>query len=218
MARRAPSRSSEAPPRTGPVLACALLLLGSLLAGCRAQAAEAPTAIAAVVDVSAIPDTTVSSTDPRLTLVNGIYVYGGQPFEGFIEERYSSGALKARGSYYRGMLHGTTTTFYPDGQPRDTRSYRASLAYGRHAGYWNDGSMRFDFFYVDDKREGVQRQWYRSGAPYTALTFHDDKEQGMQRAWRENGRPYINYEAKDGVRYGLQKSALCFTLEDGVIP
>lgn len=44
-----------------------------------------------------------------------------------------------------------------------------------------------------------------------------DREDGMKQAWRENGRPYINYEARDGFRYGLQKSALCYTLEDGAI-
>ncbi len=210
MARRAPSPLRLAS-------SCTLLLLGSLLAGCRAQAAEAPTASAAVVDVSGVPAVTVAATSPDLVLVNGIYRFRGRPYDGFVEERHPGGAVKSVASYYRGMRHGTTKTYYPDGRARDTRSYRNNLSYGRHVGYWENGNIQFDFTYVDDKREGLQRQWYRSGAPYTALTFRNDREDGMQRAWRDNGRLYINYEARDGFRYGLQKSALCYELADGAI-
>ncbi len=210
MAQRAPSR----PERT----LWALLVLMALEAGCRAVAAEAPTATRVVsVDVSAIPATTLSATDPRLVLTNGVYLLDGRAYDGAIEERYPDGTVKSVGSFLGGMRHGLTETFYAGGQPRDSRSYRANLSYGRHVGYWDDGRMKFDFFYLDDKREGVQQQWYRSGAPYTSLTFRDDEEDGMQRAWRENGRPFINYEARDGFRYGLQKAALCYTLEQGAL-
>lgn len=208
MAPRAPSRSSHA--------RHVVLLATILSAGCRVVTAAAtaePTL--AAIDVSGIPATTVSATHPGLTLANGTYLLEGQPFDGFIEERYAGGQVRSLASYYRGLRHGETRTFHADGQPRDVRSYRANLSYGRHVGYWDNGNIKFDFTYVDDKREGLQRQWYRSGPPYTALTFRDDKERGMQQAWRENGRLYINYEARDGFRYGLQKSSLCYTLEDG---
>ena len=160
---------------------------------------------------------TVSAASPDLVLANGVYLFRGAPFDGFIEQRYPVGAVRGRASYFRGMLHGTATTFYPDGKLRDTRSYRANQSYGRHVGYWDNGHIKFDFTYLDEKREGLHRQWYRSGAPYTALTYRDDKEDGMQRAWRENGKLYINYEARDGFRYGLQKSVLCYELVDGAI-
>lgn len=210
MARRAPLPTSLAS-------LCSLLLLGGLLAGCRAQAAEAPAANAAVVDVSGVPAVTVAATSPDLVLVNGIYQFRGQPYDGFIEALYPGGAVKSLASYYRGMRHGVSKSFYEDGAPRDVRLYRANLSSGRHVGYWENGNMKFDYTYVDDRRQGLHRQWYRSGKPYTALMFKDDKEEGMQRAWRENGKPYINYEARDGFRYGLQKSALCYEIKDGAI-
>ena len=199
-----------------------LALLSCLVAvpsaGCGAvSAAEGSGTVIAAVDVSSVPEVTVPATSPDLVLANGVYRFRGEPFDGFVEERYPGGAVKSVASYYRGMQHGTTKTFYADGRVRDTRSYRANLSYGRHVGYWDNGNIKFDFTYVDDRREGLQRQWYRSGPPYTALTFRDDGELGMQRAWRENGKLYINYEARDGFRYGLQKSALCYELADGEV-
>ncbi len=206
------------PTRLGAYVLC---LAATLSTACGAvSAAEDPGGAGvtmAAVDVAGVPSVTVSSTSPDLVLANGIYLRRGAPYDGFIEERYPSGSLKSVGSYYRGLQHGLTKTFYADGRARDTRSYRANLSYGRHVGYWDNGNIKFDFTYVDDKRDGLHRQWYRSGSPYTALTFRDDREDGMQRAWRENGKPYINYEARDGFRYGLQKSALCFELAEGAV-
>ncbi|MEQ9100085.1 MAG: hypothetical protein RIF36_15670 [Imperialibacter sp.] len=166
------------------------------------------------VDVSQIPNDTISSLDPSLQLENGIYFYATKPYSGFIKEVYDNRAVKSIGSYYQGMQHGLTKTFYPGGSMRDIRSYKENVGYGRHYGYWENGNMKFDFAYHFDKREGTQKQWYESGSPYAFLNFRDDREDGLQQAWRENGKPYINYEARDGFRYGLQKSALCYSLED----
>ena len=64
---------------------CALLVLTTLVGGCSAVAAEAPPAAGATaVDVSGIPATTVSATDPRLTLVNGVYLFDGRAYDGVI--------------------------------------------------------------------------------------------------------------------------------------
>jgi hypothetical protein len=175
---------------------------------------ETVSAVFEEVDISKIPMDTVSSIDPILRLDNGIYFYNNKPFSGFIKEVYENGVLKSIGSYYHGMQHGLTKTFYPNGKERDTRSYKENIGYGRHFGYWENGSMKFDFTYYFDKREGIQKQWYQSGSPYAFLNFKDDREHGMQYAWRENGKAYINYEVKEGFRYGLQKSALCYTLKD----
>ncbi len=203
------------PSRVVPLLLCLATVLS---AGCGAVSAASDAGpVVGPVDVSRVPAVTVLAASSDLVLANGVHLFRGEPYDGLIEARYPSGAVKSVASYYRGLQHGTTTTFYADGRVRDTRHYRANLSYGRHVGYWDNGNLKFDFTYVDDKREGLQRQWYRSGAPYTALTFRDDAEDGMQRAWRDNGKPYINYEAKDGFRYGLQKSALCYELTDGAV-
>ncbi len=166
------------------------------------------------VDTSHIPTDTISVTHSDLVLTNGIYQYNDLAFSGFIQEDYSDKSMKSVGSYYKGMQHGETKTFYPNGKLRFSRMYKENVAYGKHIGLWENGNMKFNFLYVNDKREGLQKQWYENGRPYAFLNFKDDRENGMQQAWRENGKPYLNYEAKDGFRYGLQKSALCYTLKE----
>ncbi|GHB76923.1 toxin-antitoxin system YwqK family antitoxin [Persicitalea jodogahamensis] len=166
------------------------------------------------VDVSQIPKDTVSWNHAGLKLENGVYYLAGEPFSGFILKKYENGSVNSVGSYFQGMQHGVSKSFYPNGKLRDSRMYKENVSYGRHFGYWENGNRKFDFVYYNDKREGLQKQWYESGEQYAFLSFKDDREEGMQRAWRINGKPYINYEVKDGIRYGLQKAALCYTLKD----
>ncbi len=192
----------------------ALLALLVLLFACSEPVAKKANNIFEKVDVSQIPNATISADDNLLNLENGVYYYGNKPFSGYITAKYSSDTIKSIGSYFQGKQHGTTKTFYANGKLETERNYRNGIGYGRHFGYWENGKKKFDFMYFNDKREGVQKQWYVSGSPYYELTFTDDQENGMQKAWRENGKPYINYEVKDGIRYGLQKSGLCYTLKD----
>lgn len=167
-----------------------------------------------LVDTVLIPLDTVLSTANNLKLDNGIFYLNNLVFSGYIKENYPNYSIKLIGSFYKGMQHGKSVSYYPNGKTRDIRMYRANKSYGKQIGFWENGNQKFEFYYLDDKREGLNKQWYVSGQPYAFLTFKDDKEEGMQQAWRENGKPYINYEVKDGFRYGLQKSNLCYTLEE----
>jgi antitoxin component YwqK of YwqJK toxin-antitoxin module len=166
------------------------------------------------VDTTLIPKDTVLSTAPNLKLNNGLYYLNNLPFSGCIKELYENKTASLISSYLKGMQHGASFSYYPNGQLRFSRMYKENKSCGKHIGYWENGTQKFEFYYLDDKREGVNKQWYQSGKPYAFLNFKDDKEDGMQQAWRENGKPYINYEVKDGFRYGLQKSGLCYTLID----
>lgn len=166
------------------------------------------------VDTVLIPFDTVLSTASNLKLDNGIFYLNNLLFSGYIKENYDNDSIKLIVGFYKGMQHGKSVSFYPNGKQRDIRMYRENKSYGKQIGFWENGNQKFEFQYLNDKREGLNKQWYESGKPYAFLTFKDDREEGMQQAWRENGKPYINYEAKDGFRYGLQKSNLCYTLED----
>lgn len=166
------------------------------------------------VDLSAIKNDTISIKSPRLTLRNGIYFLDNRPYSGFIKTKYENEALKNISSCLDGKQHGIAKSFFVNGKLETIRNYRNGLSYGLHYGYWSNGNKKFEFQYFNDKREGIQKQWYESGNQYYELTFSDDRENGMQQAWRENGKIYINYEVKDGIRYGLQKTALCYTLNN----
>jgi antitoxin component YwqK of YwqJK toxin-antitoxin module len=174
-----------------------------------------PVSFSLHIDTSMIPKDTIVMNNKNLTLENGIYLLNKKVFSGFLKEMYHEKQVQSIGSYLNGKQEGTTSTFYPNGKPKDIRSYKNGQAFGKHIGFWANGHQKFDFMYINDKREGEQKQWYESGTPYSFLNFKNDREEGMQKAWRENGKPYINYEVKDGFRYGLQKSALCYTLRNG---
>jgi antitoxin component YwqK of YwqJK toxin-antitoxin module len=167
------------------------------------------------VDISVIPKDTVFTTDEKLTLVNGLYLYKNKSFAGIVIELYPSGVIKKQMSIYKGMLHGTYTSFYENKKPWEIRTYKNNLSTGIHYGFWaENGKPKFEYNYYEEKMEGLQKKWYPSGKPYFALHYVNDREEGLQQGWRENGKLFLNYEAKDGFRYGLQKAALCYTLRD----
>ncbi len=166
------------------------------------------------VDTALIPMDTVSATDENLRLDNGIYYFNNLPFSGYRRELYEDNQVSMISGYLNGMQNGTSISYYPDGKLRFIRMYKENKSFGKHTGYWENGNQKFEFYYLNDKREGVNKQWYESGQPYAFLSFKNDREDGMQQAWAENGKAYINYEVKDGFRYGLQKSGLCYTLND----
>lgn len=177
------------------------------------QKEEVVSASSFIVDTTAIPHDTISSTDKNLQLNNGLYYLNNLAYSGYIKVLYPDGSVNSIGGILNGMIHGRSVSYYPNGNSKDIRMYRENKSVGKQIGFWQNGNQKFEFYYLDDKREGSNKQWYESGAPYAFMNFKDDREDGMQQAWRENGKPYINYEAKDGFRYGLQKSNLCYTLE-----
>ena len=195
-----------------------LIIFGSIAFGyynCTNNKKEGETISSSfTVDTVSIPLDTILSSASNLKLEKGIYYLNNLPFSGYIKENYDNNSIKLIGGFYNGMQHGQSVSFYLNGKQRDIRMYRENKSYGKQIGYWENGNQKFEYYYLNDKREGLNKQWYESGKPYAFLTFKDDREEGMQQAWRENGKPYINYEAKDGFRYGLQKSGLCYTLED----
>lgn len=187
-----------------------------VLAGCTNTSAKKEELVSTssfFVDTTLIPNDTISSTNQKLKLDNGIYYYNDKVYSGYIKVLYPDKSVNSVGGILNGMLYGKSLSFYTNGKVKDIRMYKDNKSLGKQIGYWENGHQKFEFIYLDDKREGLNKQWYESGRPYAFLTFKDDREDGMQQAWRENGKVFINYQVKDGFRYGLQKSALCYTLE-----
>ncbi len=195
-----------------PILFLTVLIFLISCSGNRKEGGITP--LSFIVDTALIPKDTILANAKNLKLNNGLYYLNEKPFSGYIKDVYENGQVQSIASYLNGMQHGTTISFYENGRLRDSRCYKENKSFGKHIGYWENGNQKFEFYYLNDKREGPNKQWYESGQPYAFLNFKDDKEDGTQQAWRQNGKPYLNYEAKDGFRYGLQKSNLCYTLED----
>lgn len=196
----------------------------SLVIGCFFMAAtsilhkdKAPKAMTGAEKFNWLPahnlSDTLSVTDPKLEVRNGIYFWENKKFTGVVSALYPNSRPKYFRSVMKGMMHGQYASFYESGDRFEVRQYIRNMATGRHYGYWPDGkTLKFDYNYNQEKRQGMQKKWYKNGRPYLFAHFKDDHEDGLQQGWRENGKLFLNYVAKDGHTYGLQQSALCYTL------
>lgn len=191
------------------------IICAALFAACGHLQQKSVAGLNYSIDISVVPHDTVLFDDTKLTVANRIYMYNNAVFSGIVKENYSTGVVKRYISVYKGMMYGSSFSYYEDGKVWEIRNYRNNLSTGKHYGYWPEsGHPKFEYNYYDDKMEGLQKKWYPSGKPFLFLNYAGDHEEGLQQGWRENGKLYLNYEARDGFRYGLQKTALCYTLKD----
>lgn len=167
------------------------------------------------VDTSGIPNDTVAFNDPKVSFVNGLYLYEGYAYSGIVFKVLKGNDLRTYSSVLKGQRHGTYRSFFKNGNPYEVRQYKNNLAFGKHYGFWEKTEvLKFEYRYFNEKKEGPQKNWYENGEPSYAYNYRDDQLEGLQRAWRRNGSLYRNFEVKAGVRYGLQKSAQCYGLTD----
>lgn len=170
------------------------------------------------IDTSAIPKDTVIFTNPKVSFVNGIYLFEEKPFSGVVIKVLKGYDVKTYSAVLDGKLHGTYRSFHKSGKPYEVRRYKNNISLGRQYGYWEStGKLMFEYNYFNNKQEGLQKSWYEDGSPYYEYHYKDDKLEGLQRAWRKNGSLYRNFEAKDGIFYGLQNSMQCTEVKDGKI-
>jgi antitoxin component YwqK of YwqJK toxin-antitoxin module len=197
----------------------AFMCILATLSSCGKKQVKQPTALKDYfVDTTLISHDTVFSSDKKLSLVNGLYLYANNTFTGIVVEMYDNGVVKKQLSVYKGMLHGRYKSFFENGMPWEVRMYKNNLSTGTHIAFWPEtGNQKFEYNYYEEKMEGSQKKWYPTGKPFLALHYTNDHEDGLQQGWRENGKLFLNYVAKDGFRYGLQKAALCYSLRDGKI-
>lgn len=176
----------------------------TMLAGCHIPEQE----VALV-----IPNTVCKSTDTACQVQNGIRFYGGQPFSGYIETYFSSGALSMRQGFYEGKEEGLATGFYENGQRNSRRFYHRGEKDGINEGWWPNGHQQYEYHFKNGVYEGVFREWYESGKPLKYIVYHNGTEQSGK-GWRENGKTYMSFVWRDGRLYGLVNPNLCYTLKN----
>ena len=142
------------------------------------------------IDTSGIPKDTIDFNAPGLTYKNGRYYLSGEKYSGIVHKKQIGFNIVTYSSVYKGMLHGTYSSYYSNGKVFERRMYRNNLSLGKQLGYWEEtGNLKFEYNYYNDKKEGLQQ------------------------AWRQNGSLYRNFEVHNGIRYGLQKTTTCYELE-----
>jgi|LakMenE18May11ns_1017448.scaffolds.fasta_scaffold9845567_1 antitoxin component YwqK of YwqJK toxin-antitoxin module len=160
-----------------------------------------------------VPDLIIQKDDPKLSLNNGKYFYGGQPFSGHITEKDTHEHTTASLSYWEGLEEGWSEWYYPGGYRQARRFYHQGEKDSIHQGWWSNGQMQFEYHFKEGNYQGWFREWYPSGKPLKAIWYERGEEKrGM--GWRENGKTYMSFEVRNGRMFGLVNPNLCYSLKN----
>jgi len=174
---------------------------------------EQPALIATVYQLPQIPAITVDRSDTALHLVNGVWLWKGQPFSGTMETWYMSGQIRLLQQFYAGKEEGLMQSFYENGNREAQRFYRNGEKDSVHRGWWLNGQLQYEYHYRNGEYEGDFKEWYPSGQPSKHISYHRGKEQ-WGKGWRENGKPYMSFVMRNGRLYGLINPNLCYSLKN----
>tara|TARA_R110001592_G_scaffold237306_11_gene496352 strand:- start:7122 stop:7733 length:612 start_codon:yes stop_codon:yes gene_type:complete len=156
----------------------------------------------------------VPATDLVLNANEGVVYYDNILFTGTSVKKYNSGVVAETIEYKQGKRNGLRKKWFENGKLSYEANYISNKLDGTTRSWWISGQLKTESHIVDGKLNGTQKQWYNNGQLFKELTMVDGKESGMQRAWRKTGKLYINYEAKQGRIFGLNRSNLCYELNN----
>jgi len=156
------------------------------------------TACACVVDIGRWGDRWVGGTGRKAILALALLAALLPACRGELrEEKYPSGALKARGHVKQDaeknfVLVGLWTYSYPNGQKEAEGEYRSA----------KESGARGDTGILKDGREGVWTFWYPGGQKSQEAIYKAGKAEGQMTFWYENGQKRGQENYKNGDREG----------------
>lgn len=164
-----------------------------------------------------IPEVFIAASNPKITKKqNGDIFKDGQPFSGYLIERYPSDSIALKVGYYNGKQNGVMTSYYENGEIRYVRPYFNGEKHGAHIGFHRNGVKAFEYYFVNGFSEGNHKEWFSDGELAADMNYVNGKEFGRQQVWRPDGKVRSNYIVREnGRRYGLMGIKRCTKL-DGV--
>lgn len=135
---------------------------------------------------------------------------------GLVIDHFENGVISKVINVSSGRQQGPQITYYPNGKIK----FYEMFSDGKLDGLVERWSMQHGYklisqlHYREGKLHGKQKKWYSSGELHKVLNMEMGVESGMQKAFRKNGVLYANYEAKNGRTFGLQRSNLCYELQN----
>ena len=166
------------------------------------------------IDLSGVPNDTITNSDPDFSIKNGLFYFKGKKFSGILKKYHPRVEMIAYTHIYRGKRHGPYSSYYDTGVLFETKQYKENRVTGRHYIYWKNGNLKADNWYYDGKMEGTQKKWYADGSPFYVFNYTNGKRNGKQKAWRTSGKLQINAEIINGRTYGLNRAALCYNVKE----
>ncbi len=166
------------------------------------------------IDLSGVPNDTISDSDPNFSIENGLFYFKGKKYSGILKKYHQKVRMMVYISVFEGKRHGPYNSYFDTGELCQTKQYNHSRITGRNYIYWKNGNLKVSYWYYNGILEGVQKRWYRDGTPFCEFNYKNGKRDGKQKAWRVSGKLQINNEIINGNTYGLNRSSLCYNLEN----
>ncbi|MEL7146715.1 MAG: membrane-binding protein [Bacteroidota bacterium] len=196
-----------------------LLSVTMLLAGYFEQKETCTPSSPRTVQSVVFPDTVVDKSALHFDHQTSMWKLDQWPYSGFVVTYYPDGSPMEKFRTLRGKRQNTMTQWYPDGHLKSVATYHKGKLHGPKK-IWSSDSVHVliaQYNYQLGKPHGEQLKWYSDGQLFKKMNFNRGKEEGLQQAYRPNGVLYANYEVRNGRVYGLNKSKLCYQIQDGAL-
>lgn len=144
----------------------------------------------------------VISTNADLKNKNGIWLWKGIKYNGYIIEKFQEKII-AKLPIIGGQENGIALGWYKNGQKRYQRAYLNGNREGKDLSWYETGHKSAEFFFVNDKYEGEQLTYFDNGKIWQSLHYKNGYEEGKQKSWNESGRVVNNFTVKNGKLYGV---------------
>jgi antitoxin component YwqK of YwqJK toxin-antitoxin module len=90
--------------------------------------------------------------------------------------------VKEQFTFKKGMLHGTTISYYQCGDLKIKGEYKDGRLYGKWESWYEGGKKKYEVNYVNDTLSGNYMQWYQTGVLKEKGLYAENSRYG---AWVE---------------------------------
>ena len=170
-----------------------LLVLGIIVASCQEKTKR---------QVQLPNNTYILFKDANLKNSNGIWLWKGENFNGYIIEKFDT-IITAKLPVIDGKQNGIAYGWYKNGKKKSEQHFLNGNREGADKGWHENGKLSYEYFFQNDKYEGSQLSYFPNGNRWQMLNYKNGYEDGKQKSWNESGRVVNNFTVKNGKLYGV---------------
>ena len=114
-------------------------------------------------------------------------------------------SVRLREAYVMGKLHGTTRSYYPDGQVSEEVEWKENIKDGPWKQYFTNGTIRLSGRYEKGLLQGTYEVYYPDGTIEIRGDYLDNRSHGMWRFYDESGEEVYALEYENGSPADMEK-------------
>ncbi len=136
---------------------------------------------------------------------NGVrYLVGAvEPFSGIVFTIHGgSDQVATEVRFKRGLRHGPSAEYYPDGQRKREGEYRDGRSEGTLREWSETGQLVLERVMSGGKPHGSSTTWYPNGQIESESTYRNGSLEGSQTLWYEDGAQRAARAFRDGSQHG----------------